>query len=260
MYHHKLTIKLMALIFCLYLVPSIFAGEGTNPKTVSWETRNYIIEGVYYLINEGDLDTAEELFRKAVLSSSFDSLSKESKDQNDDRYYVAEAFYFLGKIYYEKAMLDVGNEIQSDPTEVGDPTYKETDSHRLLSHAENIAWARKYLEEAQEYGLVHDRLHPPLLDEINRKYPKVKTPTSETSLYRAKIIIESENCGSYQVNGVKVDQHTNIDDSKFSTNKEVDLDCGARYKIMLDIQRGYESVYRALIVLSIGIVIWLTRS
>jgi len=103
------------LVFCLLALSinlwtaSLVHAEGS---------RYYLIEGVYYLMNEGDRDKAEGFFRKAILSSSFDSLSVEGNTHwqaasgtapalSD----AAEAFYFLGKIYYEKAILDTGYSI-----------------------------------------------------------------------------------------------------------------------------------------------------
>ena len=224
----------------LWLMSYAFAYGASGTTASSWESRRYLIEGVYYLVNEQDLDIAEGLFRKAILSSPFSSLSKETESQDYDRQVVAEAFYFLGKIQYERAISGTGEEKQE-------------------SRIEDIAWAKRYLKKAKEYGIVHDRLHPPLLEQINREYPEVKMPRLETNPNKAEITIETEYGESYKVNAVKVDQYTDVTDNRFSTNREFYLECGARYKVEPDIQGGYKSIHRALTVLGIALVIWFTR-
>jgi len=256
--NRKSKIAVYALCFLLCSMPFAYtvtaAGEeqihayaGTVRDTVrgeDWESRYYLIEGVHYLLNEGDRDMAEELFRKAIFSSSFSSLSKEAEDEKVREGFnpVAEAFYFLGKIHYEKAILDIGARA----------------TEKQESSLENIAWAKKYLRKAEEYGIVYDQLHPPLLGEINRGYPEIKAPIPEPGREEAKVIIEV-NGGSYQINVVRVDQQADVTEAKFLTNKEFDLECGARYKMRPDVQGGYRSIYRALAVLGTGLVIWLAR-
>lgn len=236
----KLRTEAVALLFFLWLIPYTFADEAAGATASSWESRRYLIEGVYYLINEGDLDVAEGLFRKAILSSPFSSLSMGAEGQGYDRQVVAEAFYFLGRIHYERAIPGTG---------------KENHEKSL----ENIAWAKIYLEKAEEYGIVHDRLHPPLLDQINRKYPEISMPNLEANPDKAIVAIETEHGGSYKVNAVKVDQYTSVTDNRFLTNKEFDLECGARYKVKPDVQGSYKSINRTLAVFGIALVIWFTR-
>jgi hypothetical protein len=236
----KLRIEVIALLSFLWLISYTFADEASGVTASSWESRRYLIEGVYYLINEGDLDVAEGLFRKAILSSPFSSLSMEVGDQGYDRQVVAEAFYFLGRIHYERAILGTGKE-----------------NHE--KSIENIASAKSYLGRAEKYGIVHDRLHPPLLDQINRKYPEISMPNLEANPDKAIVAIETEHGGSYKVNAVKVDQYTDVTDNRFLTNREFYLECGARYKVEPDIQGGYKSIHRALTVLGIALVVWLTR-
>ena len=51
------------------------------------ESQKFMIRGVYYLINQNDLNAAENEFRQAI-----------ALDQHN-----GEAYYFLGSIYYERA-------------------------------------------------------------------------------------------------------------------------------------------------------------
>jgi hypothetical protein len=166
---------------------------------------------------------------------------------------VAEAFYFLGKIHYERAMLDIGY----STLDTGREEQKSSIQYPASS-IENIAWAKKYLRKAEEYGIVYDRLHPDLLDEINRKYPKVDTPISRSSHDKTRIMIQIEN-GLYQLDAVKIDEHMDITQSEFLTNEEFSLECGARYKVEPDIQGGRRAIYRALTILGVGLAIWFTR-
>ena len=221
--------------------------------------RYYLIEGIHYLLNEGDRDMAEELFRKAIFSSSFSSLSvrrvrgsdTETRRRGDTAIrrvadVVAEAFYFLGKIHYEKTILDTGYSMLDTGTE------------KQESNIQNIAWAKKYLRKAEEYGVIYDRLHPPLLDEINRKYPEIAAPVSESNSDKAEIIIEVSD-GAYQINAVKVDQHTDVTESTFKSDQVENLECGARYKMKPDIQGRYRTIYGYLAVLGIGILTYSLR-
>jgi len=221
---------LAGVLLYLCFTPSVIAGDQIK-------SQDYLVEGVYYLISEGNRDKAEEQFRKVIFSSSASALSVEdshmAKIHDQNRWAVAEAFYFLGKIYYEKALFQ------------GDI-------------AQNIAQARKYLRKAEEYGVVHDRLHPPLLDEINKKYPEVKMPVPKPGEDKAKVTIEIDQ-GAYRMDAVKIDHLADVTERGFLTNKEFDLECGARYKVKPDIRGGYESVYKALTVFGIGLAVWLTR-
>ena len=222
----------LGICLSICLMSSVSANTKKEAESPSWESRCYLMEGIYHFIDKGDLDTAEDLFRKAILSSSISSLSQEAEDRYPNSQVVAEAFYFLGRINYERANLGDQN---------------------------NVAWAKMYLKKAEEYGIVHDRLHPPLLDEINRRYPGTKLPVSRASRDKAKITIETNQIGSYRLDAVKVDQHTDVAESKFVTNKELDLDGGTRYKMKLDIRGSYRVMYGALAVLGISIATWLTR-
>ncbi len=82
----------------------------------------HLVEGVYYLVVENDLNQAEQEFQ-AILAV----------DKNH-----AEAYYFLGRIYYEKVL-------------------NSSASKSMLREAE------KYLRMAHSLGIVYDKLHPNLL-------------------------------------------------------------------------------------------------
>ena len=236
--------KHICLLILLFSASSVIAAGGTEFAISPWESQRYLIEGVYYLINEGDLDTAENMFRKAILSVPFGSLSRIGDDQDTGKQIAAEAFYFLGEIHYKRAMLHTGKE----------------DRDLLSPGIENIAWAKKYLGIAEEYGIVYDRLHPPLLDKISREYPKILAKVVETNRDKSKVIIETNHTGSYKVDAIKVDQYSDVTKSTLLTGKEFDLECGARYKVKPDIQGSYNSIYRALAIFGIGLLIWVTRS
>jgi hypothetical protein len=190
-------------------------------------------------MNQGDQDTAKEFFQKAIFSSRFVDLSMSrgvaTVSEPGDRRVVAEALYFLGKIHYEKVLSHEGEDIEK-----------------------NIGLARRYLNKAEEYGITYDRLHTPLLEEIDRRYPGVGMLVLGTEDDGTKITIEVDD-GSYRVDTVKVDQHADVTEDRFMTNEEFALESGARYKVEPDVQGGYRSIYRALAFLGISLLIWLTR-
>ena len=227
----------LTLLFALLLTSLAYVADGMEIHRPSWESQSYLIEGVHYLVNEGDRDMAEESFRRAILSSSFSSLSgKDGADETSElmsRWVLSEAFYFLGKIHYEKAA-----------------------SQGAVP--QNIAWAKRYLEKADEYGVIYDRFHPPLLYEINRKYPGLDAPLSETISDKVKIIVKIEH-GAYEMDAIRVGQNADVTESRFRTNEEFDLDCGAIYKVKPNIWRSNKSMYGALAALGISLAIWLTR-
>ena len=147
---------------------------------------------------------------------------------------MAQSFYFLGKIYYDRAAI------------------------LHVNIPQNAAWAKKYLRKAEEYGIVYDRLHPPLLDKIIREYPETDVPTLETNTNEAKVIIEVDH-GSYGVDAIRVSRRSDIKESRFQTDAEFHLESGARHKIKPDVQGGDRAIHRVLAVLGISIVVWLTR-
>jgi hypothetical protein len=233
----------------------------TEAKAIGSSPMYYLIEGVHYLLNERDLDAAEELFRKVIFSSSFSSLSRRRSRVADleiprtqrpeavgtlpgsDRWVVAEAFYFLGKIQYDRA---------SAPTEA-----------KADEALESISLAKIYLEKAEEYGIVYDHLHPPMLEEINRRYPEAYTlvvPGREEAEVTFDIANASDGSQrSLKINAVKIDSKALVAEERFPSSETKNLECGARYKVEPDIQGGRRSIYRALTVVGIGIAVWLAR-
>jgi hypothetical protein len=220
-------LKFITFLF-FFTFSAVYAGAS------SWESHRYLMEGVYYLINEGNQNVAEEFFKKAIISSSFDDLSEKSEIQNYERQVVAEAFYFLGKIYYEKS--------------------KMSDEKLSSSGPENMALAKKYFKKATEYGIVYDQLHPALLDEI-----KVEEPIFTNTSKKSGAVIEVKN-GFYGIDAVAVDKRSDIKELEFSTNKELELEGGTRYKINIDAQKGPRIMYRMLIVLGAVLAFWIIRS
>jgi len=218
-------IYLLSFFLGLFLINSISGSD--------WNNQNYLIDGVYYLFSQNDLNMAEEQFHKVIISSSFDILSGETKNHSSDKKIVAEAFYFLGKICYERAVL------------------KENVS-------QNISQSKSYLIKAEEYGIIYDKIHPSLLDKINQNYPEIKASIPYSNSDKAKVTIEIGS-GLYQIKSVKIDQKMNVTESSLLTKKESELESGARYKMKPDIQGAAKSTYKALIILGIGLAFWLVR-
>jgi len=218
-------IYLPALLFGLFIIHPLSASD--------WNSQNYLIDGVYYLESQNDLNMAEEQFRKVIISSPFDTLSGETESSDSDRKIVAEAFYFLGKICYERSIS------------------KE-------NVPQNIAQAKSYLKKAEEYGIVYDKLHPPLLSAINQNYPEIKASIPQSADSKTKVNIEIGD-GLYHIRLLKIDQKINVTESWLLTKKESELECGARYKMKPDIQGAAKSTYKALIILGIVLAFWLVR-
>ena len=204
-------IFLLSLLFGLYFTHLVCGSD--------WDSQNYLTDGVYYLVSQGDLNMAEERFRKIIFSSSFDTLSGKTENPGSDREIVAEAFYFLGKICYERAIS------------------KENVS-------QNIAQAKSHLKKAEEYRIVYDKLHPSLLVEINQNYPEITASTPQPTGDKAKVTIEIGD-GLYQIKSVKIDPKINVTESRLLTKKESELECGARYKMKPDTQGATKSIHKA---------------
>jgi hypothetical protein len=227
----KRNIYLLVLFFGLSFTYSAIAND--------WDSQNYLINGVYYLISQKDLNMAEDQFRKVIFYSSFNSLSEESVKMNHNRETVAEAFYFLGEIYYEKATSQIN---------ISD-----------IMKQNYIAQAKGYLGKAKEYGIVYDRLHPSLLDEINEKYPKIIASIPKSTGNKTKVAIGMDD-GLYQIDTISIDKNANIIKSDLQTKKESSLECGAIYKMKPDIRGASISTYKALTIIGIGLAVCLIRS
>ncbi len=197
-----------------------------------WSSRNYFAKGVYYLINQEDLDKAEEQFKKAILSSPIDSFLSVSKDSSD-RQIVARSFYFLGKIYYDRA------------NKTGETT-------------QNIGKSKFYLSKANEYGIIYSPVNPPLLDEINRKYPNIPAVTQTFGQSKTKVTIDTQD-KTYKLDAVRIDSNLSITRDSFTTNRELKLKDNSRYKIKPNYKSSYKTIYGAIIIFGIAVAFWLAR-
>lgn len=245
---------LIMLLICLGYVSCVIANDMGDAPRATWESQRYLIEGVHYLINEGDIARSKEFFQKAIFSSSFESLSSKAPEQKHNRQIVAEAYYFLGKIHYEQAMLEIKRSSTS-PQESKQYTPLFTD---------NIARAKKYLRKADEYGLVHDRMHPALLAMLDDTFPDIEPMLLEKTLLEknkgdTKITIETDDSELYRLDVIKIDQNADVTETEFLTDEELNLEHGARYKMKLNARGLYDAVYKTLFVLGIGIAVWRVR-
>ena len=209
MFNLKTSINIIVLTFVLIalFINSAYSGQ------------EEIIAGVYYLISRNDPVRAEEYFQRVILSGEQDNF--------------ASAFYFLGKIYYERALSGV-------------------------DVALNVSKAKAYLTKADEYGLVYDRLHPPLLREVNEKYPNIPESNLEIKGDKAKAMIEIDQ-GKYRIESLQVSREMGVKKENFSTNKEIDLYGGTLYRMKPDVTGSHRSIQRMLVIVGIGIAIWLVR-
>ena len=90
--HRRQRLTVTVFLFtCLWLsgfLSLLSAKSMTSPIDLfRQESQKFMIRGVYYLINQNDLNAAENEFRQAI-----------ALDQHN-----GEAYYFLGSIYYERA-------------------------------------------------------------------------------------------------------------------------------------------------------------
>jgi hypothetical protein len=237
------------LAFCLCYASCVMGGEVDGLSRPSWESQRYLMEGVHYLVNEEDLAKAKEFLQKAILSSSFDSLSSKTLEQKYNKTVVAEAYYFLGKIYYEQALLEIK----------GLPTTIQESKQYPSSVVDSIAWAKRYLRRSDEYGLVHDRMHPPMLAMLDKTFPDIEPSPWTSRGGRTKVTVEAFDNEPYYLDVVKIDENADVTESKFLTDEEFNLERGARYKIKPDTRGVYDTMYKVLAILGLGIVIWRAR-
>jgi len=149
------------LLTCLWLSGFLSLLSATSLASPSdffrQESQKFMIRGVYYLINQNDLNAAETEFRQAIALD----------------HHNGEAYYFLGRIHYEQAT---------------------STSNLSISQLQMfIGKAKALLLRAQELGITYDKLHPELLSRLEQEYPKV-APLYEAELFPKKtnIIIETE--------------------------------------------------------------------
>ncbi len=194
------------------------------------ESQKFMIRGVYYLINQNDLNAAENEFRQAI-----------ALDQHN-----GEAYYFLGSIYYERAGNLPVSQLQMF-----------------------IGKAKALLLRAQELGITYDKLHPELLSRLEQEYPKV-APIYEAELFpkKAKIIIETEtptfDIRTSKTNqskafgvGERSEQNTAVKVGTFRPEEEIQLEGDASYQLEF-LPKKPKSI-KHLILVGIGLTIWLIR-
>lgn len=226
---------LFIIIFSVGFILSAYAG------TNYWESQRYLMNGVYYILVEENQNIAEEFFRKAIISFPFNDLAE---NQRAKWYILAEAYYFLGKVYYEKAIEGI---------------IPGFDEELSPSGIENMGWAIKYLEKAEEYGIIHDKIHPQLLEVIREKYGHIEEPTALDMGEQSKATIEIRG-NSYKLNTIMVSKNLDVKKLKLPTNKEVDLSGGSSYKINLDLEKKRKIIYETLVAFGFILTFWIIRS
>lgn len=199
-----------------------------RPKQIN-PSQKHIIRGVYHLINQNDLDVAESEFRQAI-----------ALDQHN-----GEAYYFLGRIYYEQATSKVDISVSQLQQSIGK--------------------AKALLLRAQELGITYDKLHPDLLSRLEQEYPKV-APIYEEQFFpkKAKIIIEIKEPSS-EIRVLKINErdstvNESIESSfvgTFQPKEEIQLESGASYQ--LEFSPLKSKSIKHLILIGIGLAIWLIR-
>lgn len=184
------------------------------------ESQKFIIRGVYYLINQNNPDAAENEFRRAIVL-----------DKNNE-----EAYYFLGRIYYERA---ISEDISA------------TQSQRFIGKAKAL------FLRAKELGMTYDKLHPDLLSRLKQEYLKVE-PIYEEKLFpkKSKIIIETES-PTFEIQVSKISkQNDAVMVRTFQPEEEIPLEGDSSYQLEFTPKKPG---IKHLILLGIGLTIWLIR-
>ena len=229
--------RCIGFIFILFWIsnflPLLYAAELSAD-----ESQKYLIRGVYYLINQNDLNSAESEFRQAI-----------ALDQNN-----WEAYYFLGSIYYKQAT--------------------STGYISISQSQQSIGKAKAFLLRA--LGLrrgktpstpIYDKLHPDLLSRLKQEYPKV-APIYEEELFpkKAKIVIETE-APTFEIRASKIskqDGHESLDATvnesitpsflgNFLPGEEIQLEGDASYQ--LDFLPQKPKSIKLILLVGIGLTI-----
>jgi tetratricopeptide (TPR) repeat protein len=214
---------------------SIVKAEGESKNNpFRHESQKHLIRGVYYLINQSDLNAAESEFRQAI-----------ALDQHN-----WEAYYFLGRIYYELG------------TSTGDISISQSQQF--------IGKAKAFLLRAQELqrfkapssrpmaSSAYDKLHPDLLRRLKQDYPKI-TPIYEAELFpkQVKIVIETEP-PNFEIRASKIsEQNADMIVGTFPPEEEIQLQGDTSYKLEF-IPQSPKSI-KHLLLIGIGLAIWLIR-
>lgn len=221
-YHLKV---FFSIVLCFTAFMSNIHAEEISSQEYSLlqrESQNFVIKGVYYLINQNDFKSAEIQFRKAIL------LDKNNK----------EAYYFLGRTYYEQAT----------------STKDISDSQQNKS----IAKAKALLLEAQKLGITYDKLHPEILSKIKHEYPEV-IPVYEEELLRkkAKIVIESNSKSFQKIQVSKVNSSDEVlQVGTFQPEEKITFDADTFYRLEF---LSESSKFKHLVLLGVGLAVWFIR-
>jgi len=220
---YRLTVFLFTFTWISGFTSLLPAAEMTLQSNLfRQESQKFMIRGVYYLINQNNPDAAESEFRQVI-----------ALDQQN-----WEAYYFLGRIYYERV------------------TSMENISASQLQ--QSIGKAKAFLLRAQELGMSYDKLHPDSLSRLKQEYPKI-APIYEEELFpkKAKITIETES-PKFEIQASKISkQDAPVIVGTFLPEEEIQLEGDASYQLKF-IPVKPKSI-RHLILVGIGLTIWLIR-
>ena len=239
--------RCIGFIFILFWIsnflPFLYAAELSAD-----ESQKYLIRGVYYLINQNDLNSAESEFRQAI-----------ALDQHN-----WEAYYFLGSIYYERATTEFG--IRNSEFGMIIPN-SEAQSRQFIGKAKAFLLRAFGLRRRKTPSTpTYDKLHPDLLSRLKQEYPKV-APIYEEELFpkKAKIIIETE-APTFEIRASKISkQDATVNESitpsllgTFLPGEEIQLEGDASYQLEFLPQKP-KSI-KLILLVGIGLTIsWLIR-
>lgn len=220
---YRFTVLLFTFLWISGFLSLLPAAEMTSQIDLfHQESQKFMIRGVYYLINQNNPEAAEGAFRQAIVL-----------DQHN-----GEAYYFLGRIYYEQA------------TSTGNLSVSQLQQF--------IGQSKALLLRAQELGVTYDKLHPNLLSRLKREYPKV-APIYEEALFpkKANIIIETES-PTFDIRASKTNpQNTSVIIGNFLPEEEISIEGDASYQLEF-LPKKPRSI-KHLILVGIGLTIWLIR-
>ncbi|MFQ6041509.1 MAG: hypothetical protein ACE5PV_11685 [Candidatus Poribacteria bacterium] len=217
----------------LWFPLNIVKAGSENKNAFGRESEKHLIRGVYHLINQSDLNAAESEFRQAI-----------TLDQNN-----WEAYYFLGRIYYERATLTGDISISQSQQFIGK-------AKAFLSRAQRLQ--RFKAPSTPMASPAYDKLHPDLLKRLKRDYPKI-APIYEEELFpkKVKIVIESET-PNFEIRASKIgEQGADVIVGTFLPEDEIQLESDASYQLEFLPQKPKSIKY--LLLLGIGLTIWLIR-
>jgi hypothetical protein len=234
----------IGFIFILFFLPSLYSAESSDFAADDFVSDTEPQPGTTARI----LDAAESEFRQAI-----------ALDQHN-----GEAYYFLGRVYYEQATLKM--DISGDGyTDVSPPAPYPPLSLQggekggnVSQSQQTIGKAKAFLLRAQELGMTYDKLHPDLLSRLKQDYPKV-APIYEEELFpkKAKIAIETEQ-PTFEIRASKIsEQDVTVIVGTFLSEEEIQLESGASYQ--LEFSPPKPKGIKHIILIGIGLAICLIR-